>query len=361
MLRLCSHSHVSCSLSGITHGNLQLKKVLRYGQQMLLSDFGSAIFLKSIDGLNSIGGSSTKICPSILPPEVIAKIELSNRDNYSRFMKYWSHVQTDAKYLRALTPHERDSISQYVFSSESSSATHNNKTDLQHWKSNISSLLESIRFEDLPPFLAKCNTFGQFRQIWERMCENFDIWENNLRPRHSDDQCVYMIKSFENRIGSPPRDVSSLPYKLVPPSEKVDVWMFGIFIYELCSGGNPFHSGYRGDLRGADTYSRLYEWNRSAAEKSVREHVQDPLAQDLLCQILLPANERLPTISAVLKHPFFSPKSQEAERFLEKVSSDITLFTLLVNACYQILLLTNDFVVHFDRSTRKCNYFATIL
>ena len=328
---------------------------------MLLSDFGSAIFLKSIDGLNAIGGSSTKICPIILPPEMIAKVDLSNRESYSQFMKYWSHVNTDAKYLRALTPHERDAISQYVCSDESSSATTNNKTAVQNWKTNISSLLELIRFEDLPPFLAKCNTFGQFRQIWERMCENFDIWENELRPRHSDDQCVYMLKSFENRIGSPPRDVSSLPYKLVPPSEKVDVWIFGIFIYELCSGGNPFHSGYRGDLRGADAYSRLYEWNRSAAEKSVREHVQDPLAQDLLCQILLPANERLPTISAVLKHPFFSPKSQEAERFLEKVSSEITLFTLLINACHQILLPTDNFFGHVDRSTRKCNYFATVL
>jgi hypothetical protein len=319
MLHLHSYSHDSCSLLGITHNNLQLKKVLRYGQQMLLSDFGSAIFLKSIDGPNAIGGSSTKICPSILPPEMIAKFVSPNIESYSLFMKYWSHVHTDANHLRALAPHERDSISQYVCSSESS-ATQNNGTNSQNWKSNISSLLESIRFEDLPPFLAKCNTFSQFRQVWERMCENFDIWENILRPRHSDDQCVYMLKSFEDRIGSPPRDVSSLPYKLVPPSEKVDVWIFGIFIYELCSGGNPFHSGYRGDLRGADVYSRLYEWNRSAAEKSVREHVQDPLAQDLLCQMLLPANERLPTISAVLKHPFFFPKSQEAERFLEKVS-----------------------------------------
>ncbi|KAL3823545.1 LOW QUALITY PROTEIN: hypothetical protein ACHAXA_002886 [Cyclostephanos tholiformis] len=303
---------------GITHGNLQLKKVLRYGQQMVLSDFGGAAFLKFIDGLNAIGGSSTKICPSILPPELIAHIKLSNKESFDRFMKYWSHVHVDAKYLRALTPEERESISHFVESCEISSDNQRSRSDLKSWKSSISSLLALITFEDLPPFLSKCNTLEQFCIVWTRMCENFNIWEYALRPHYSDDHCVYMVKSFENRIGSPPRDVSSLPYTLVSPSEKIDVWNFGIFMFELLSGGNPFHSGYRGDLRGHETYSRLYRWKRSDAERSVREHVHDPLAQDLLCKILLPADERLATISAVLKHPFFSPKSQEAERFLEK-------------------------------------------
>jgi serine/threonine protein kinase len=292
---------------------------------MVLSDFGGATFVKFIDGLNAIGGSSTKIHPSILPPEMIASVNLSHKGSFDRFMKYWSHVHTDAKYLRALTPEERESISHYVGSYKTPSDNQSSKTVVGSWKSDISSLLESIRFEDLPPFLAKCNTFGQFCMIWTRMCENLNIWEYTLRPHYSDDHCAYIVKSFENRIGSPPRDVSSLPYKLVPPSEKIDVWNFGIFMYELLSGGTPFHSGYRGDLRGAENYSRLYKWSRSDAEKSVKEHVADPLAQDLLCKILLPADERLPTLSAVLKHLYFSPKSQESERFLEKVSP-VTFF-----------------------------------
>ena len=94
----------------------------------------------------------------------------------------------------------------------------------------------------------------------------------------------------------------------------------GIFIYELCSGGNPFHTGYKGELRGVEAYSKLHGWDLSAAQRSVREHVRDPLAQDLLCQILVPAKDRLPTMDKVLQHPFFRPHSMEAERFLEKVS-----------------------------------------
>ena len=307
---------------------------------MVLSDFGSATFLKLIGGINAIGGSSTKVCPSILPPEMIAHVSLSHKGCFDRFMKYWSHVHTDAKYLRALTPEERESISQYLQSCQTPSDNQSSKTDVMSWKSDISSLLESIRFEDLPPFLAECNTCNQFRMVWTRMCENLIIWEHTLRPHHADDNSVYMVKSFENRIGSPPRDsaVSSLPYKLVPPSKKIDVWNFGIFAYELLSGSTPFHSGYRGDLRGADSYSRLYKWSRLDAEKSVREHVADPLAQDLLIKILVPADERLPTLSAILKHPYFSPKSQEAERFLEKVCPVIVLFYTLLFALLRAFL-----------------------
>jgi len=307
---------------GIAHMNLQLKNVLRFGKdKMVLSDFGSALFLKSINGVNAIGGSSTKICPSILPPEMIAKVDLSNRDNYDQLMKYWKYVHMDANYLRSLTPHERQAISHFVESRESKTPKKSKeKTDRQNnWKENISSLLETIRFEDLPDVLSKCTSFDIFCAIWERMCQNYYLWETIIRPRVDEHkQYVYMLKTFENRHDSPPRDASTLPYKLVVPSEKVDVWTFGIFIYELCSGGNPFHTGYQGDLRGVDAYSRLCEWDRSTAEKSIREHVQDPLAQDLLCQILVPAEERLPSIAEVLKHPFFSPKSVEEERYLEK-------------------------------------------
>ena len=289
---------------GITFNNLQLKNVLQFGKEMALSDFGSALFLKSIEGFDAIGGSSQRlVSTSILPPEMVAKVELSKLD---QFMDYWKYVHPDASCLKALTPHERDAISQFVESG-----------DEEDWKNGISDLLETITFEDLPPPLSESTSFEEFCISWGRKHENYTLWEF-VRPRINEKtQCAYMFKSFDNREKSP-QDVSALPYEPVPPSEKVDVWQLGIFIFELCSGGNPFQTGLQGDLRGVDSYSRLYEWSRLEAQRSVREHVNDPLAQDLLCQILVPVAERLPTISAVLGHPFFSPKSIEAERFLER-------------------------------------------
>jgi len=294
---------------GITYMNLSLSSVLQYGHKMVLSDFGSALFLKSIEGNNAIGGSSQhSMNTSILPPEMITKFDLADKDSSNKFLKHWKYVQSDANYLRPLTPQERDAISQFVEAG-----------DEQDWKKSISSLLETIKFEDLPRVLSKCASFNDFREIWKRMHDNLILWETFVRPRRDEkEQCMYMLKTYENRKGSPSRDASTLPYKLVPPSEKVDMWMFGVFIYELTSGGNPFHTGIRGDLRGVDSYSSLHGWSRADTISSVREFVQDPLAQDLLSQILVPSDERLPTIAACLKHPFFSPKSVEAELFLER-------------------------------------------
>jgi serine/threonine protein kinase len=139
--------------------------------------------------------------------------------------------------------------------------------------------------------------------------------ENDSLPQASNRELSHHI-FHENTI----LDISKLPYTLIPPSEKVDVWSFGIFIYQLCSGGNLFHTGYQGELRGVDAYSQLHHWNKLEADRNIREHIQDPLAQDLLHKILVPVNERLPNMVAVLKHPFFSPTSAEAERIIEKVS-----------------------------------------
>ncbi|KAL9188156.1 hypothetical protein ACHAXT_006534 [Thalassiosira profunda] len=307
---------------GIAHMNLQLSNVLLVpGDKMALSDFGSALFLKAIDGVNAIGGTSTKLCPSIMPPEMIAKIDSSNRDTFDQLMRYWKYTHADASNLKALTPHERQVLSQFVATSAKSPTEKGaaNGQKNSEWKQDISTLLRTIQFEDLPRALSKCASLDQFCTVWRRMCHQHDLWERVIRPRVDDEShCAYMIKTFENREDYPPRDAAALPYALVPPSPATDVWIFGIFLYELCSGGNLFHVGYRGELRGADAYSKLYNWTKDAAEKNVKEHIEDPLAQDLLCRILVPAEERLSSMDAVLKHPFFSPDSAEAEHFLEK-------------------------------------------
>lgn len=301
---------------GISYLDLQLKNVMRFGTQLMLSDFGSTLFLKSILDNNAIGGSSATICPSILPPELVARIDLSTDGfKFDQFRSYWKHVSDDADGIRLLTPHERQLISKIIASHQKGESSMR-----QSWRGDISASLETIDFRDLPQVLSSCSSIHRFSLIWERMCANHRLWDT-VRPRvDMTNRCAYMLKTYEDRDGSQMHDTSDLPYKLIQPSEKVDVWVFGIFLYQLCSGGHPFHTGYQGDLRGVDAYSRLHHWSKVEAEKSIREHIQDPLAQDLLRQILLPASERLPNMTAVLRHPFFSPTSTEAERYLEKVS-----------------------------------------
>ena len=245
---------------------------------------------------------------------MVAKIHLGS--SFDQFNNYWSHVYKDATTLRIISPNERQDISQCVESWTTNSSP--NIVNDQSWKEGISSSLETINFNDLPQELATCSSIPEFNLVWERMRSNLSLWESVVRPRvDKGNKLAYALKVFDDRLDAP-HGIATLPFSLVAPSEKVDVWQYGIFLYELCSGGNPFHIGYQGDLRGVDAYQNLYNWDTCVAKRSIDEHVQDPMAQDLLCRILVPESERLPNMMAVLSHPFFEPKSLDAERFLEK-------------------------------------------
>lgn len=211
--------------------NLRLKNVLQFGEQTSLSDFKNALFLKG----DTVGGASRTLCLSILPPEMIAKVKAEGVA-FNQFNHHWIHVYKDANILRAITPHERQEIARVV---KSWVASNVEAAQAQSWKDEISSSLETIAFEDLPFELSKCDTVEEFSVVWERMFNNYLLWKV-VRPRvDNEKQFVYMVKIYEDRMESR----SLLPFALLSPSEKIDVWMFGIFIYELCSGGSPFHSG----------------------------------------------------------------------------------------------------------------------
>lgn len=62
----------------------------------------------------------------------------------------------------------------------------------------------------------------------------------------------------------------------------------------------------------------MHNWDTSSAKDIINEHVQDPLAKDLLYSVLAPSNERAPSMAAILDHPYFSPESVNAERYLER-------------------------------------------
>jgi len=310
---------------GIIYLDLQLKNILRCGNQMLLSDFGRSLCLKSIDRLNNIGGCSTNICPSLMPPEMVAKIPMGT--SLSDFSEYWNHVSRDAATMCAFSPHERQDISECIETLLQTSRIprisignfdEDKETASGAWKESISSSLDTLDFDDLPRELSECSSVLNFFHVWQRMQSNLILWERVVRPRvDEENEVAFALKVFDDRPNAP-HDISLLPFDLLVPSVKVDVWMFGVFLYELCSGGNPFHIGYQGDLRGADAFEKLYNWDETSAARNIEENIHDPLAQDLLRRILLPESERLSDIASALKHAFFNPKSVEAERLLEK-------------------------------------------
>ena len=332
-----------------------MDNIVRFGSKVALIDLDSACCLPDDDPSNSelkfMGAGSHKFSTGIFPPEMIFKIDLGTQYHMlEQYQQYWRYVSEDAKDLVLLTPDDVQTITSVVKSILAKSDAVRNmgpsSTSLRYnmgerlagledpnkdWKDILTLALITISFEDLPHSLTACNTVEKFAVVWGRLRANSRLWEK-LRPRMSPDgKFAYVVKTFDdvleerregfnngegNEIG---QSISSLPYDLIKPSEKIDIWSYGTLLYSLCSGGSLFHMGFYGDLRSSSAFADLKGWTSQRAEAIVHANVDDPLAQDLLLKILVPRGERLATMEAVLRHPFFGPSSGlEAQRILER-------------------------------------------
>jgi hypothetical protein len=100
----------------------------------------------------------------------------------------------------------------------------------------------------------------------------------------------------------------SLPYKLLPTQEAADIWSFGRFLFILCSAGHPLFST---NLRTGHLldYDQVATWDQEKRVRLIYEHVDEPLAQDVLLRILSSHDERAAlTMESILGHPFFTAK-----------------------------------------------------
>uniref|UniRef100_A0A7S4IR18 Protein kinase domain-containing protein n=1 Tax=Odontella aurita TaxID=265563 RepID=A0A7S4IR18_9STRA len=410
----------------VIHGDLKMDNIVRFGSKVALIDLDSACRLpgpnggiagSSIDGsggvtMERMGAGSHKFSTGILPPEMIARVDLStNPGILGRYEEYWRHVSEDAKDLLLLTPDDVQTITGVVKSLLAKSDAvrkMGTKSTLRYsmgeqlpgledpnkdWKDILSMALITISFEDLPASLTRCRTVDEFSVVWGRLQANSRLWEK-VRPRiSSDGKFAYVVRTFDDvkeekrrrrerrreeeegsgssgnsdsevvaaesdRAYAPSssddddddENLLPLPYKLVVPSEKTDVWSFGALLFSLCSGGSLFHVGFHGDLRTPAAFADLHGWTAQSAERLIQNDVADPLAQDLLLKVLVPEENRLPNMDAVLRHPFFGPSSGlEAQRILERHEEQ----QLILEETITITKLTTDSQRRLEFGTEK--------
>ena len=327
------------------HGDLKMENVVRFGKNLALIDFDGACNFGPTGHGEKMGGGSSKFCTGVLPPEMICRVDLvSDYQKLIQYEDYWRRVSEDAKDLNLLTPDDIQTISSVTMSLLAKAdaartlgkATNGGKTlrdemndiyggleNRNDWKDILSISLITISFEDLPFSLNRCDGVEEFSSVWNRLIFHSKLWKR-VRPRiTTDEKYAFLIKTHNDlpdEFGMVEKTTGNrLPYSLVEPSTSIDVWGFGILLFALCAGGSLFHLGFDGDLCSTLDFAELYDWNRHKAERAMRDKIEDPLAQDLLMQILVPANERLKSMEAVLQHPFFGPASNlEAQRILEK-------------------------------------------
>eukprot|EP00934_Nitzschia_sp_Nitz4_P003396 Nitzschia sp. Nitz4//scaffold137_size62074//51311//57656//NITZ4_006427-RA/size62074-snap-gene-0.20-mRNA-1//1//CDS//3329535736//3386//frame0 len=127
-------------------------------------------------------------------------------------------------------------------------------------------------------------------------------------------RCHYVPDSGTQLDSSLPE----LPYQLVPSRESTDVWCFGLMLFSLCSGGRPlFPSNLKtGHLL---DYESIVGWDEDRAASIIYEHVQDPVAQDLLLHLLTTYDKRVDlSMEAVINHPFLK-RAAEGSQVLAKM------------------------------------------
>lgn len=84
----------------------------------------------------------------------------------------------------------------------------------------------------------------------------------------------------------------------------IDVWAFGVIMYTFCSGGDQLFPCSLDDNLDEEQMRLLALWSDELKAKKL-EKVKHIFAFNILSQILSKEIRRRPTVSAILRHPFF--------------------------------------------------------
>lgn len=288
----------------------------------------------------SFGGISQEFKSALLPPEMIFRINFSeDKDLLLQYETYWRHLSSDATDMKLFTPDDIKTIDQVLRLLLSKSSTE--RTEISHttlrismnttdsnelmknedWRHFLSQSLIDMTVDDLPDQLSQSTSLIQFFNSWERMKKNAKLW-TKVRPQLSQGgRFAYIIKCFDDSGKN--FDHNLLPYDLISATERIDVWAFGILLFTMRSGRTLFHQTQEGNLANTWAFEQLYAWNEEIAREEIMSSIDDPLAQDLLIQLLATKSERLSCMDQVLEHPFFGPLSDvEAQKIMKKYSTE---------------------------------------
>lgn len=172
------------------------------------------------------------------------------------------------------------------------------------------------------------------KEYWQKVEKIYGIKvDRNVVEPYVDGRsgCTYALRCHyipNEREKVTEGDLPELPYMLVPARESTDLWCFGVMLYCMCSGGRPlFPTNIKsGHLLEHD---RIINWTRDVSRAAIYEYVDDPVAQDILLQLLTSYESRNNLdMQTVLSHPFFSnettPKS--IEKLVEQRKNDCAAY-----------------------------------
>ena len=161
----------------------------------------------------------------------------------------------------------------------------------------------------LPPeMFVKLSPHGEscIGKYWSNS-ENFDERWPHVKPVRTH-MGTYTVRAYDlDSKTKRPRDLHLLPYSPLSASISLDMWGYGLLLYNLCCGEPLLYSSRNDDIVNPADYAAAALWTEASLQKKIDANILDPIAADLIMQLLQPNPECRPSsMKQVLEHVYFS-------------------------------------------------------
>ncbi|ETV93652.1 serine/threonine protein kinase, variant [Aphanomyces invadans] len=160
---------------------------------------------------------------------------------------------------------------------------------------------------------------AQYTSYWApHIQENPELWAK-VQPRHG-----WVVKAFH---GDP--NAAPLPYTLEKATPAVDVWAFGVLMYQMYSGVELVPTDRNQDVDDS-SIERAATWTEDELALRIQNKVANPLARDLIVKLLAVDPLHRISVKEMLGHGYFDVKLDSStalqiiEAKLEKLNDQVT-------------------------------------
>ncbi|KAF0718233.1 Aste57867_1802 [Aphanomyces stellatus] len=179
-------------------------------------------------------------------------------------------------------------------------------------------------------------------QYWHSIVgSNTELWEK-VKPRNN-----WVVKTFH--LSKDPQNI--LPYEPVIATPALDMWAFGVMMYQLYSGVELIPTDRNQDVDESGI-ERAATWTKDDLSTRIQNKVSNPLVRDLLMKLLaIEPNDRI-SAKAMLSHEYFDVNydPNEAKAF-QVINSKLDQISNKVATGFDSMKERLDQVVELNRVT----------